>query len=100
MNIQILEKCPVCNGTGESKPTVLLVDEIENNLRYLVQEQNEKHLIITVHPFVHAFMTSGFPSLRLKWSFRYKCKIKIKPTASHHFLEYHFFNKSNDELKM
>ena len=100
MNIEILEKCPVCNGTGESKPTVLLVDEIENNLRYLVQEQNEKHLIITVHPFVHAFMTSGFPSMRLKWAFRYKCKIKIKPTAAHHFLEYHFLNKNNDELKM
>ncbi len=100
MNVEILEKCPVCNGTGETRPTVLLIDEIENNLRYLVKEQNEKTLTITVHPFVHAFLKTGFPSIRRKWMFHYKCHLKIKPSADHHFLEYHFFNKNNDELKM
>ena len=100
MNVEILEKCPVCNGTGETRPTILLIDEIENNLRYLVQEQNEKQLTITVHPFVNAFLKAGFPSLRLKWMFRHRCRINIQPTSSHHFLEYHFLNKNNDELKM
>lgn len=100
MNIQILEKCPVCNGTGESKAAILIVDEIENNLQYLLQEQNEKNLTITVHPFVHAQLTIGFPSMRMKWMWRYKQRINIKPSASHHFLEYHFFNSKNDELKM
>lgn len=100
MNLQIQEKCPVCNGSGEAKPSVLIIDEIENNLRYLIEEQNEKKLIISVHPFVYAHLTRGFPSLRLKWMYRYKCKIKIRPLPSYHFLEYHFFNKNNDELKM
>ncbi len=100
MNLEIQEKCPVCNGTGEAKPTVLIIDEIENNLRYLIQEQNEKNLSITVHPFVYAHLNHGWPSLKMKWMMRYKCRIKIKPNTSHHFLEYHFFNKNNDELKM
>jgi len=100
MNVQILEKCPVCNGTGEAKPTILIVDEIENNLNYLIREQNEKNLIITVHPFVYAHLKAGFPSIRLKWMMSYKTHIKIKPMASHHFLEYHFLNKNQDELKM
>ena len=100
MKIEILEKCPICNGTGESKATVLIIDEIENNLQYLIQEQNEKRLNITVHNFVYAYLTCGFPSLRLKWMWQYKCRISIKPSSSHHFLEYHFFNKNNDELKM
>lgn len=100
MNLQIQEKCPVCNGTGEAKPSILIIDEIENNLRYLIEEQNEKRLLISVHPFVFSHLTSGFPSLRLKWMFRHKCFIKIKPLPSYHFLEYHFFNKNNDELKM
>ena len=100
MNVQILEKCPVCNGTGENKAAILIIDEIENNLQYLLQEQNEKNLTITVHPFVHAQLTIGFPSLRMKWMWRYKQRIHIKPSASHHFLEYHFFNSKNDELKM
>ncbi|NLO52812.1 MAG: Rne/Rng family ribonuclease [Bacteroidales bacterium] len=100
MNVQILEKCPVCNGTGENKAAILIIDEIENNLQYLLQEQNEKNLTITVHPFVHAQLTIGFPSLRMKWMWRYKQRIHIKPSASHHYLEYHFFNSKNDELKM
>ncbi|NCA86570.1 MAG: Rne/Rng family ribonuclease [Clostridia bacterium] len=100
MNIQILEKCPVCNGTGESKAAILIIDEIENNLQYLLQEQNEKNITLMVHPFVHAQLTIGFPSVRMKWMWRYKQRIIIKPSASHHFLEYHFFNSKNDELKM
>ncbi len=100
MKIETLEKCPVCNGSGESKATILIIDEIENNLQYLIQEQNEKRLNITVHHFVYAYLTRGFPSLRLKWMWQYKCRLSIKPSSSHHFLEYHFFNKNNDELKM
>lgn len=100
MDIQILEKCPVCNGTGEIKPSVLIVDEIENNLRYLIHDQNEKNLSITVHPFVYAHLTKGFPSTLLKWRYNLKTWIRVKPNSSHHFLEYHFFNKNNDELKM
>ena len=100
MNLEIQEKCPVCNGTGESKPTILIVDEIENNLRYLIQEQNEKNLTITVHPFVYAHLSHGWPSIKMRWMMQYKSWIKVKPNSSHHFLEYHFFNKNNDELKM
>jgi len=100
MDIQILEKCPVCNGTGEIKPSVLVIDEIENNLRYLIEDQNEKKPTITVHPFVYAHLTKGFPSMLFKWRYEFKTWIKVKPNSSHHFLEYHFFNKNNDELKM
>jgi ribonuclease G len=100
MDVQILEKCPVCNGTGEIKPSVLVIDEIENNLRYLIQDQNEKKPTITVHPFVYAHLTKGFPSTLFKWRYELKTWIKVKPNSSHHFLEYHFFNKNNDELKM
>lgn len=100
MDVQILEKCPVCNGSGEIKPSILVIDEIENNLRYLIQDQNEKNLSITVHPFVYAYLTKGFPSILLKWRYELKTWIRVKPNSSLHFLEYHFFNKNNDELKM
>ena len=42
MVIQTLEKCPACDGTGKIKPSVLLIDEIESNLSFLIREQNEK----------------------------------------------------------
>ncbi len=100
MNVEILEKCPACGGTGEIKPSIILVDEIENNLRYLVQEQNEKYLKVDVHPFIHAYITKGFVSIRMKWGMQYRATIKVEPNAAYHLMEYHFFNKTGDEIKI
>lgn len=98
--VKVLEKCPVCKGTGEIKPSIVVIDEIISNLRYLVHEQNEKSLRINMHPFLAAFVTKGFPSLRLKWYFQYRRNIRVKAENSYHMLEYHFFNKNNEEIKI
>ena len=98
MTIQVLEKCPACDGTGKVKSSIILVDEIEANLHYLIKDQNEKNLRLTVHPYVHAFLVKGFPSIRMKWYFRYGKWVQLKPMSSHHFLEYHFFNKNDDKI--
>jgi len=36
MNIETVEKCPVCDGSGEIKASITLTDEMENNIRYLL----------------------------------------------------------------
>ena len=100
MNVQILEKCPACGGTGEIKPSIILVDEIENNLRYLIQEQNEKNLKVSVHPYIHAYITKGFFNIRMKWMKRFKARIVVAPVTSYHVMEYHFFNQADDEIKI
>jgi ribonuclease G len=44
-NITTVEKMPACDGTGEDQSQLSSsCDEIENNLRYFVKEQNEKSL--------------------------------------------------------
>jgi ribonuclease G len=48
MNIVTSEVCPACHGTGTIRPTVLLLDDIENNFNFILEEQNEKIL-----PFVY-----------------------------------------------
>lgn len=100
MNVQILEKCPACEGTGEIRPSILLTDDIENNISYLIREQNEKYLSLFVHPYLYAYLTKGFFSIQWKWYRKFKLRINIEPQASYHFLEYHFFNKNGDEIKM
>jgi len=100
MNVQILEKCPACDGTGEIRPTILLTDDIENNIGYLIREQNEKNLTVAVHPYVYAFLTKGWFNYRWKWWRKYGQRIKINPSNASHILEYHFFNKQGDEIKM
>ena len=100
MNVQILEKCPACDGTGKIRPTILLTDDIENNLSYLLREQNEKGLTLVVHPYLYAFLTRGFFNFRWKWWRKYSQWVKIQPQNALHFLEYRFLNKNGEEIKM
>jgi len=100
MNIEILEKCPVCDGSGEIKPTLLFIDEVENHIRYLLQEQNESKLTINFHPFIYAYISKGWYPIQWKWYFRFKKWITLRSMPSFHFLEYHFFNAKGDEIKM
>jgi len=100
MNIDILEKCPVCAGSGEIKPSIIIIDEIENNIRYLLHDQNEKSLKITLHPFIHAYLNKGLISTIRKWNWKYKKRISMQPMPSYTFLEYHFFNDQGEEIKM
>lgn len=100
MNVQILEKCPSCDGTGQIRPTILLTDDIENNLGYLIREQNEKSLALEVHPYLHAFLTRGLFNHRWKWWRKYGQWVKIRPQNALHFTEYRFLNRNGDEIKM
>jgi ribonuclease G len=98
--INTLEKCPTCHGTGEVEPPLLIIDKIENTLRYILNQQNEKGTVLLVHPFIYSFLNQGFPSLRMKWRLKYKRGIKIRELDSLQFLEYKILNKNGEELKI
>jgi ribonuclease G len=99
MNINTSEICPSCSGTGKISSTLILEDEIEKNLSYLIMQKHEG-LTIEVHPIVFAFLTKGFPSKRLKWSWKYKQRIKVKENSNYHLTEFHFYDKSDEEIKL
>lgn len=94
------EKCPTCDGTGEIKSSTLVIDDIENNIRYFMQEQNEKSLLLRTHPYIEAYINRGLISLRIKWMTRYKRKIKVVADKNYHLMEYHFFNSHGEEIKI
>jgi ribonuclease G len=100
MNIQTLEKCPACKGSGEVSSTVLLSDEVENNLRYIIKEQNEKSIELHTNPYLAAYFTKGLFSFRWKWFLKYKKWIKVLPVSSYHILEYRFFTSGQEEIKI
>lgn len=100
MNVEIQEQCPVCSGSGEITPSVLLVDEVQNHLAYLINEQNEKKLKIIVHPFVYAYIRSKFRHIQRRWYKEFNRWIKVEEDSNYHLLEYHIFNHQEEEIKL
>ncbi len=103
MDIKTSEKCPCCGGDGEVHSTLLLVDEIENNLRYVSKQLNGKKIRINAHPFIEAYLnkrTGLFSSLRKSWQKKYSSSIKIFPTSSHSFLEYQFIDEKGERIHL
>jgi ribonuclease G len=101
MNINTAEVCPSCNGTGKISSTLILEDEIEKNLSYLIM-QKHRGLSIEVHPILYAYLTKGlfFSSRLSKWRRKYKQKIVLKPKSSYHLTEFHFFDDKDEEIKL
>jgi len=100
MSIVVNEKCPSCHGTGETKPTILFTDELENGLSFIVDKIKTKKLILNVHPFVASFLKKGLIPIYLKWDIKYKIHLKIQAATSYHMLEYHFFDSYDNEIDL
>ena len=98
--IKTAEVCPSCSGTGEITASILLIDEIENNVRYLVEQLGQRKITLQVHPFVEAFLTKGVKSIQRSWFIRYKKWIKIRPVTNHTFLKYRFVDAENEEIEL
>ena len=98
--VQVQEKCPVCNGEGKIRPSMLYVDDIESNLRYLLIDQNEKNLTLQVHPFIYSYLTKGPISIRMRWMWKYKRYFKVRPVSSFHMLQSNFLNSSGDDIQL
>ncbi len=99
MNINTSEVCPSCDGTGKISSALILEDEIAKNLSYLIM-QKHKGLTIVVHPIIYTYLTSGFPSRRMKWSWKYKQKIKVTSNSNNSLTEFKFFDDGEEEIKL
>lgn len=98
-HINTSEVCPSCQGSGTVASTLILEDEIAKNLNYLIM-QRHKGLKIVVHPIIHSYLSSGFPSKKLKWSLKYRQRIKVVSNNTYHLTEFHFFDNQDEEIKI
>ena len=99
MNINTSEVCPACNGTGKITSTLILEDEIEKRLNYLVTHTH-KSLTLAVHPIVYSHLTKGFFNPIIKqWKRKYKINLKTQANHNYHIIEFRFFNEHEEEIK-
>ena len=100
MNIVTDEKCPSCKGTGEVKPTILFTDDIERGLSFIVGQVKTKKLVLNVHPFVASYLKKGIFPLYMKWNRKYRISLKIQMVQSYQMLEFHFFDRYENEIDL
>ncbi|WP_100610249.1 Rne/Rng family ribonuclease [Confluentibacter lentus] len=99
MNIETREENPdgVINGADVEAP-IGIVPKITHDLEQLFKKDYKK-LTLNTHPFIAAFLTKGFPSIRSKWFFEHKKWVKVLPRDAYTYLEYHFFDKNGNQIK-
>lgn len=100
VRINTAEVCPTCEGSGKINPTVLLSDDIERDLVFILQSRPKSKIKISVHPFVEAFLKKGFPSLQHKWWMKHQKWIAIKAVSDIPVNKYIFYDENDDEIRL
>jgi ribonuclease G len=100
LNISTAEVCPTCNGTGKIGPTILLTDDLEKDLKYIVT-QGHRNLKLHVHPILEGYLTKGSflkPSIMKKWCKALNVKVKVVADNNSPLTEYNFYDAGTDDL--
>jgi len=98
-NIKTQEENPdaVLNG-DEIEAPIKIIQKIGIDLERIFKKDYKK-VVLNAHPFIAAFLTKGFPSIRTKWFMEHKKWVKVIPRDAYTYLEYHFFDKNGKEIK-
>lgn len=101
IDITTTEVCPSCNGTGKIQPSILVADEISNNVDFLLRQNKEKKLSLRVNPYVEAYLKRGFHKSHVfSWLHTYWKWIRVIPDPTLGFMEVKYFNSRNEEIKL
>ena len=89
LEVNVQEKCPLCNGEGTIKQSIVVVDDIESDIRHFIEEHPKVRKVhLTAHSYIAAYLAKGVFSRRMKWQLKYKRLIAIHPQETMPLLEY------------
>ncbi len=100
VNINTAEVCPSCNGAGKINASILIIDDIERDLNYIVQSRPKSKISLHVHPYIEAFLKNGIPSIQMKWYIKYYKWVRIQINNEFHLMKYKFFDGNEDEIRL
>ena len=95
-NIETTEENPNVSGEEIEAP-IKVVQRIQQDMERIFKKDYKK-VTLNTHPFIAAFLTKGFPSIRSKWFLEHKKWVKVLPRDAYTYLEYHFYDKNGDKI--
>ncbi len=97
--INTMEQCPVCHGTGKIHSSVVIDEEIERKIAYYVIEKGYKTLTLKTSPILGAYLKRGlFNSFLNKWKKHYKVKLDLEEVTDFTVLQHELFNEKKEKL--
>ncbi|MGB5499517.1 MAG: ribonuclease E/G [Maribacter sp.] len=98
MNIKTTEEDPNRAGLEVEAP-IVLIDKINVDLEKLMKgPKKDSKITLNIHPFIAAYITKGFPSIRSQWFLEHKKWIKIQPRDAYTYLDYRFKDKDGKTI--
>jgi ribonuclease G len=100
VDIITTEICLTCGGSGKATPAILITDQVEKDLEYLITKQNERNISLALHPYLFAYFTKGIISRRVKWFLKYQVWVKLVRDSSLALNDYQFSNKLGEHIEL
>lgn len=98
IEITTKENCPTCGGTGKIQASLLLMDQIDNQVDFLIN--NDTKFTLVVHPFIEAFIKKGMISRRVKWFFNYKKWINVSASENLALTDFKFIDIQGNRIEI
>jgi len=100
VQVSTQENCAACKGSGKTGPSILITDQIENRLDYLLLQNGEPKVTLVAHPHLAAFCRLGLPSLQWKWWWKYRRWVSVKPDNACVMGEYRLLNQKGESIPL
>jgi ribonuclease G len=98
VEIETEEVCPTCNGSGKAEATILITDNIDRDLDFIMQNMNKPKLFLKVNPIIRAYIQENFYKKQRKWYLKYSSWIKIQEDSSMSLMSYLFVDANGDKI--
>ncbi len=100
ININTAEVCPTCKGTGKINPSILITDDIERDLTFIINSQPPAKITLVVHPYLHAYLKKGLPNQQMRWFIKYGRWLHINANPDYSMVAYKFYDENDDEIRL
>lgn len=96
LSIKTREEAPTGSG-NEIEAPIVVINKLTEDLKRLIKKDYKK-ISLHTHPFIAAFLTNGYPSIRMKWLMQHKKWVRIQPRDAYTYLEYQFKDEKGETI--